>query len=51
MIIPSADVARCDDCLTGSPEEAREIEALVARCLKTFAELHYDDIGHGVAVL
>lgn len=51
IVIPSADVARCDDSLAGSPEQAGQIEAFIARRLQALAELHHDDVGHGVAVL
>lgn len=48
---PSTDVARCDDRFAGSSEQACQVEAFVARCLKAFAELDDDDVGHRVAVL
>jgi hypothetical protein len=50
-VLPGTDVARGDDCLPWSSEEARQVVPLVSARLHVVAELHHNDVGHHVTVL
>lgn len=50
-LLPGSDVTRCHNRLPWSAEQAGQVEAFVTSCLHVIRELHYDNVGHGVAEL